>query len=72
MNIKELAEIVLIALHIEGEELEVVTTGHYGEPLGYSKDDFHVKTTGLDEELNHIKSKRVFNIEHKDIGPEPD
>jgi len=54
MNIKELAEIVLIALHIEGEELEVVTTGHYGEPLGYSKDDFHVKTTGLDEELNQF------------------
>ena len=72
MNIKELAEIVLTALHKEGEELEVVTTGHYGEPNEYSKENFYVKTIDVNERINPIKPKKVFNIEHKDIGPEPD
>ena len=72
MNIKELVEIALIALHAEGEDLEVVTTGHYGEPFGYSKDDFRVKTIDCNEEIHPIRPKKVFNIYYRDIGPEPD
>ena len=72
MNIKELVEIVLTALHTEGADLEVVTTGHFGEPNGYSREDFHVRTIDVNERINPIKRRKVFNIEHIDIGPEPD
>jgi len=72
LTIKDLVEIALTALHKEGENLEVVTTGHYGEPNEYSKGDFYIKTVDTTEGLMPIKPRRVFNIEHKDIGPEPD
>ena len=72
LTIKDLVEIALTALHKEGEDLEVVTTGHYGEPNEYSRDNFYVKTIDTNERINPIKPKKVFNIEHIDIGPEPD
>ena len=71
MDIVELIEILQTALEKEGR-LEIVTTGHYGEPFGYSKHDFYTETVNVDEGIKPIKPKKVFNIEHKDIGPEPD
>lgn len=72
MNIGELAELIQIVLNKEGRGLEVVTTGHYGEPYKYSKDDFCVDTIAVDPGISPIKPRKVFRIEHKDIGPEPD
>lgn len=72
LTIKELVEVALIALHAEGEDLEVVTTGHYGEPNEYFREDFCVERIDVNEGMMPIKPKKVFNIEHRDIGPEPD
>ena len=74
IDIRRLKEIIEVVLQYdnEGEGLEVVTTGHYGEPHEYDETDFCVKTVDVDEGLNPIKPRKVFNIESKDIGPEPD
>lgn len=71
MDIVRLIEILQTALEKEGN-LGVVTTGHYGEPYEYYEDDFHVRTVGVNEGIMPVKPRRVFNIEHRDIGPEPD
>lgn len=72
IHIKDLIKLLHIAFDTEGEDLEIVTTGHYGEPFGYHKSNFHVKTVDVDKGINSIKPRKVFNIEWKDIGPEPD
>ena len=72
INIRELKEIIDSIFDKEDESLEVVTTGHYGEPYEYSKSDFRVEKIDTDEGLNPIKPKKVFVIDHIDIGEEPD
>lgn len=71
MDIEGLIKLLQAALNKEGS-LEVVTTGHYGEPFGHSKHNFYVKTIDIDPGISPIKPKKVFNIEFIDIGPEPD
>jgi len=72
INIRQLKEIIDSALEKEGGDLEVVTTGYYGEPHEYDKSDFDIRTVELDETLHRIEPRKVFAIECKDIGPEPD
>lgn len=72
INIKQLKEIIDSTLDVEGGDLKVVTTGHYGEPYEYDKTNFHIETVDVNEVLNPIKPKKVFVIDSKDIGPEPD
>lgn len=72
INIERLKEIIDSAIDVEGRDLEVVTTGHYGEPNERDETDFGITTVDINEGLRHIKPRKVFNITHKDIGPEPD
>ena len=72
MILKELIELTQKIAKIEGNNLEVITTGYYGEPYEYSKSDFRVEEIYIDKGLNPIKPKKAFIIDHIDIGEEPD
>jgi hypothetical protein len=73
ITLNQLKQIVDLVIDKEGGNIEVVTLGHYGEPHEYYKDEFYLTTTDKDYNDRLLKKPtRVFNIEYKNIGPEPD
>lgn len=73
ITLNQLKQIIDSVIDKEGGDIEIVTLGYYGEPHEYYKDEFYLTETDKDYNDRFLKkSKRVFNIEYKNIGPEPD